>query len=95
MSLTQDDVKRIARLARIETSDAEAQATQAQLNSIFDLIATMQAVDTRDVSPMAHAQEVYQRLRDDVVTETDRHAAFQAIAPAVANGLYLVPKVIE
>ena len=95
MSLTPDDVKRIARLARIETSDAEAQATQAQLNSIFDLIATMQAVDTRDVSPMAHAQEVYQRLRDDVVTETDRHAAFQAIAPAVANGLYLVPKVIE
>ncbi|MBU1263472.1 MAG: Asp-tRNA(Asn)/Glu-tRNA(Gln) amidotransferase subunit GatC [Thiobacillus sp.] len=95
MSLDSDDVKRIARLARIETSDAEAQATQAQLNSIFDLIATMQAVDTRDVSPMAHAQEVYQRLRDDVVTETDRHAAFQAIAPAVANGLYLVPKVIE
>jgi aspartyl-tRNA(Asn)/glutamyl-tRNA(Gln) amidotransferase subunit C len=95
MSLNPDDVKRIARLARIETSDAEAQATQAQLNSIFDLIATMQAVDTRDVSPMAHAQEVYQRLRDDVVTETDRHAAFQAVAPAVENGLYLVPKVIE
>jgi aspartyl-tRNA(Asn)/glutamyl-tRNA(Gln) amidotransferase subunit C len=95
MSLDSDDVKRIARLARIETSDAEAQATQAQLNSIFDLIAAMQAVDTRDVSPMAHAQEGYQRLRDDVVTETDRHAAFQAIAPAVANGLYLVPKVIE
>ena len=95
MSLDSDDVKRIARLARIETSDAEAQATQAQLNSIFDLIAAMQAVDTRDVSPMAHAQEVYQRLRDDVVTETDRHAAFQAVAPAVENGLYLVPKVIE
>jgi aspartyl-tRNA(Asn)/glutamyl-tRNA(Gln) amidotransferase subunit C len=95
MSLTPDDVKRIARLARIETSDAEAQTTQAQLNSIFDLIATMQAVDTRGVSPMAHAQEVYQRLRDDVVTETDHHAAFQAVAPAVENGLYLVPKVIE
>lgn len=95
MSLTPDDVKRIARLARIEISDAEAQATQGQLNSIFDLIATMQAVDTRDVSPMAHAQEVSQRLRPDVVTETDRHAAFQAVAPAVENGLYLVPKVIE
>ena len=95
MSLTPDDVKRIARLARIEISDAEAQATQGQLNSIFDLIATMQAVDTRDVSPMAHAQEVTQRLRPDAVTETDRHAAFQAIAPAVENGLYLVPKVIE
>lgn len=95
MSLTPADVKRIARLARIETSDAEAQATQAQLNSIFGLIATMQAVDTSGVAPMAHAQEVTQRLRDDAVTETDRHAAFQAVAPAVENGLYLVPKVIE
>lgn len=95
MSLSPDDVKRIARLARIEISDVEAQATQAQLNSIFDLIAAMQAVDTSGVGPMAHAQEVYQRLRDDAVTETDRHAAFQAIAPAVENGLYLVPKVIE
>ena len=95
MSLSPDDVKRIARLARIETSDAEAQATQAQLNTIFDLIATMQAVDTRGIAPMAHAQEVCQRLREDLVTEADRHAAFQAIAPAVENGLYLVPKVIE
>lgn len=95
MSLSTDDVKRIARLARIETSDAEAQATQTQLNNIFDLIATMQAVDTSGVSPMAHAQEVYQRLRADVATETDRRAAFQAIAPAVENGLYLVPKVID
>lgn len=95
MSLTPDDVKRIARLARIETSDAEALATQAQLNTIFDLIAAMQAVNTDGVAPMAHAQDVTQRLRDDAVTETDRHAAFQAIAPAVENGLYLVPKVIE
>ena len=95
MSLSQDDVKRIARLARIEISDAEAQATQAQLNNIFDLIASMQAVDTTRIAPMAHAQEVYQRLRDDAVTEIDRHADFQAIAPAVENGLYLVPKVIE
>ena len=95
MSLTQDDVKRIASLARIEIDDAQAQAAQAQLNSIFDLIASMQAVDTGGIAPMAHAQEVYQRLRDDAVTESDRHAAFQAIAPAVENGLYLVPKVIE
>ena len=95
MSLSPDDVKRIARLARIEIDDAQAQATQVQLNSIFDLIATMQAVDTRGIAPMAHAQEVTQRLREDAVTETDRHAAFQAIAPAVENGLYLVPKVIE
>jgi aspartyl-tRNA(Asn)/glutamyl-tRNA(Gln) amidotransferase subunit C len=95
MSLSQDDVRRIAGLARIEIDDAQARATQAQLNTIFDLIATMQAVDTQGISPMAHAQEVYQRLREDAVTEHDRHAAFQAIAPAVENGLYLVPKVIE
>jgi aspartyl-tRNA(Asn)/glutamyl-tRNA(Gln) amidotransferase subunit C len=95
MSLTQDDVKRIASLARIEIDDAQAQATQAQLNTIFDLIAAMQAVDTSGIEPMAHAQEVHQRLREDAVTETDRRDAFQAIAPAVENGLYLVPKVIE
>ena len=95
MSLNQDDVKRIARLARIEISDVEADLTQTRLNAIFELIATMQAVDTRDIAPMAHAQDVSQRLRDDVVTEADRHAVFQAIAPAVENALYLVPKVIE
>ena len=95
MSLSPDDVKRIASLARIEIDDAQAQATQGQLNTIFDLIAAMQAVNTAGIEPMAHAQEVYQRLRNDAVTETDRHAAFQAIAPAVENGLYLVPKVIE
>ena len=95
MSLNQDDVKRIARLARIDISDAEADVTQSRLNAIFKLIATMQAVDTSGIAPMAHAQDVSQRLRDDVVTEIDRHAVFQAIAPAIENGLYLVPKVIE
>lgn len=95
MSLSQDDVKRIARLARLEIDDAQAEAAQSQLNTIFGLIASMQAVETRDIAPMAHAQEVYQRLRADVVTETDRHAVFQAVAPAVENDLYLVPKVIE
>lgn len=95
MSLSQDDVKRIARLARIETSATEAMSAQQELNAIFGLIASMQSVDTAGIEPMAHAQDVSQRLRDDVVTETDRHAAFQAIAPAVEDGLYLVPKVIE
>ena len=95
MSLSPDDVKRIARLARIEISDAEAMTSQTQLNAIFDLIAAMQAVDTTGIAPMAHAQDVSQRLRDDVVTETDRHTVFQNIAPAVEDGLYLVPKVIE
>jgi len=95
MSLSTDDIKRIARLARIEIDDAQAQATQGQLNTIFGLIAAMQAVNTSGIAPMAHAQEVFQRLREDAVTETDRRDAFQAIAPAVENGLYLVPRVIE
>ena len=95
MSLSPDDVKRIARLARIEISDAEAMTSQMQLNAIFDLIAAMQAVDTTGIAPMAHAQDVSQRLREDVVTETDRHSVFQNIAPAVEDSLYLVPKVIE
>ncbi|TCS72109.1 aspartyl/glutamyl-tRNA(Asn/Gln) amidotransferase subunit C [Sulfuritortus calidifontis] len=95
MSLSHQDILRIARLARIRVTEAEAAQTGEQLNGIFRLIEQMQAVDTRGVTPMAHAQEVYQRLREDVVTETDRRAAFQAIAPQTEAGLYLVPKVIE
>jgi aspartyl-tRNA(Asn)/glutamyl-tRNA(Gln) amidotransferase subunit C len=95
MSITLEQVQRVAHLARLEISDSEALATQAGLNGIFGLIEQMQAVDTAGVEPMAHAQDVAQRLRDDAVTETDRRAAFQAVAPEAEAGLYLVPKVIE
>jgi aspartyl-tRNA(Asn)/glutamyl-tRNA(Gln) amidotransferase subunit C len=95
MPLTLEQVKRIAHLARIEISDGEALTTQGHLNGIFQLIEQMQAVDTRGVEPMAHAQDVSQRLRDDDVTEGDRRADFQAVAPDTEAGLYLVPKVIE
>ena len=95
MSLTLPEVKRVAWLARIEITDAEAAAAQGQLNDIFKLIEQMQSVDTGGVAPMAHGQDVVQRLREDRVTETDQHAIYQAIAPQVENGLYLVPKVIE
>ena len=95
MSLTLPEVKRIAWLARIEITDAEAEAAQAQLNGIFGLIEQMQSVDTEGVAPMAHGQDVVQRLREDRVTESDRHALYQSIAPQVEDGLYLVPKVIE
>lgn len=95
MSLTLDQVRRIAHLARIETSPAEAESTLAHLNGIFGLIEAMQAIDTQGVAPMAHAQDLSQRLRPDVVSETDRREAFQACAPETENGLYLVPKVIE
>jgi aspartyl-tRNA(Asn)/glutamyl-tRNA(Gln) amidotransferase subunit C len=95
MSLTLEQVHRIAHLARIEVSEAEAHSTLGHLNEIFTLIEQMQAVDTAGVEPMAHAQDLGQRLRPDEVTETDRRGAFQAVAPEVENGLYLVPKVIE
>jgi aspartyl-tRNA(Asn)/glutamyl-tRNA(Gln) amidotransferase subunit C len=73
-----EQVKRIAHLARIEISDDEALTTQGHLNGIFQLIEQMQAVDTAGVEPMAHAQDVSQRLREDAVTEVDRRAAYQA-----------------
>ena len=95
MSLSTDDVKRIARLARIRVTDQEADVYLPQLNGIFALIEAMQAVDTAGIEPMAHARDVFQRLRPDRVTEPDRRDAFQAIAPQVEAGLYLVPKVIE
>ncbi len=95
MSLTLEQVKRIAHLARIEVSEAEALATQGHLNGIFQLIEQMQAVDTSGVEPMAHAQDLCQRLREDAVSEGSRRAAFQAVAPETEAGLYLVPKVIE
>jgi aspartyl-tRNA(Asn)/glutamyl-tRNA(Gln) amidotransferase subunit C len=95
MSLTLEQVRRIAHLARIEVSDAEAHNTLGLLNGIFALIEEMQAVDTSGVEPMAHAQDLAQRLRGDCVTEHDQRAAFQIIAPETEGGLYLVPKVIE
>ena len=95
MSLTIDDVKKVARLARLEVSAQEAQTAQAQLTNIFGLIAEMQAVDTTGIVPMSHAQDVMQRLREDKVTEGDQRELFQSIAPQVEAGLYLVPQVIE
>lgn len=95
MSLDLAQIRRLARLARLDVSDSEALATAAQLNGVLGLIEQMQAVDTKGIEPMAHALDLVQRLREDRVTETDRHAEFQAVAPAVEDGLYLVPKVIE
>ena len=95
MPLSLPEVKRVAWLARLEITEAEAAAAQGQLNQIFTLIEQMQSVDTEGVTPMAHGQDVVQRLREDRVTETDQHALYQGIAPQVEDGLYLVPKVIE
>ena len=95
MSLPLDQVKRIAYLARIAVTDAEAEAVRGDLNRIFDLIEAMNAVDTEGIEPMAHARDLTVRLRADEVRERDHHEAFQAVAPQVEAGLYLVPKVIE
>jgi len=95
MSLTIDDVKKVARLARLAVSEQEAQTAHAQLSNIFGLIEEMQAVDTSGIEPMSHAQDVTQRLREDKVTEDNQRELFQSIAPQVEGGLYLVPQVIE
>lgn len=95
MSLSPDQIERLARLARIAISASEADAVRTQLNRVLGLIDTMQSVDCRGIEPMSHALDVVQRLRPDRVTEQDRRAEYQAVAPAVERGLYLVPKVIE
>ena len=95
MSLALSDIQRIARLARIRVTDAEAAALRDQLNGVFRLIEEMQAADTAGVAPMAHAADLAQRLRADQATEPNQREKFQAIAPAVEAGLYLVPRVIE
>ena len=95
MSISLADVHRIAHLARIEIDAAQAEEVRAKLDAIFGMINELNAVDTAGVVPMAHTQDVVLSLRADVVTETDRRALYQSVAPAVEDGLYLVPKVIE
>jgi aspartyl-tRNA(Asn)/glutamyl-tRNA(Gln) amidotransferase subunit C len=99
MSLTPDQLQRVALLARIAVSPEEARGVTDRLNQVLGLIDQLQAVDTRGIEPMSHALDaqlaMQQRLRPDAVTEPDRRAEFQAVAPAVDGGLYLVPKVIE
>ena len=95
MSLALSDIQRIARLARIRVTDPEAAALRDQWNGVFRLIEEMQAADTAGVAPMAHAADLTQRLRADQATEPNQREKFQAIAPAVEAGLYLVPRVIE
>jgi aspartyl-tRNA(Asn)/glutamyl-tRNA(Gln) amidotransferase subunit C len=93
--LSEDDVRRIARLARIELAGGEVQGLRDELNGILGLIDQMRAVDTSGVEPMSHPQPLSQRLREDRVAETDQRERFQAVAPQVEDGLYLVPRVIE
>jgi aspartyl-tRNA(Asn)/glutamyl-tRNA(Gln) amidotransferase subunit C len=95
MSLSEDQIRRLAQLARIAVREDESATVTERLNRVLGLIDQLQAVDTDGIEPMSHALEVVQPLRPDAVTEGDQHSLFQAAAPAVEDGLYLVPKVIE
>ena len=95
MSLTPDDVRRLARLARIAIEPEESGAVLDRLNRVLGLIDQMRKVDTKGIEPMSHALDVVQRLRADEVRESNQREAYQSVAPAVDGGLYLVPKVIE
>ncbi|MDE2342265.1 MAG: Asp-tRNA(Asn)/Glu-tRNA(Gln) amidotransferase subunit GatC [Betaproteobacteria bacterium] len=95
MALTDTDLKRLARLARLRLEESEIAGLQGQFAGILGLIDQLQAVDTRGIEPLSHALDLGLRLREDIVTETDQRALFQSVAPQVEDGLYLVPKVIE
>ena len=95
MALTLEDMNKIAHLARVGLSDDEKSLYTDSLNNILGLIDELQAVNTTGIEPLAHALEVTQPLRADIVTEQNNRDAYQAIAPAVQDGLYLVPKVME
>ena len=99
MSLTPEDVSRIAHLARLELQPAESDAMLGSLNDFFKIVDQMSAVDTAGVeplyTPLSAVQQVQLRLRDDVVTESNQRERNQQSAPAVEDGLFLVPKVIE
>ncbi len=95
MTIDRDEIARIAHLARLEVSEEAVAETARELTNILEFVGRMNAVDTTGVTPMAHPLDASQRLREDQITETDRRHDFQACAPAVENGLYLVPKVVE
>ena len=99
MALTSADIARIANLARLELKPAEADRMLTQINGFFDMVEKIRAVDTTGIEPLAHPmatiQDITLRLREDRVSETNNREANQRNAPAIENGLFLVPKVIE
>lgn len=95
MSLTPDDIKKIAHLARLSLPEAQIDDYAQRLSGILDMVAKLQDAPTAGVAPMAHPLDATQRLRPDAVTETNQREIYQQIAPDTEDGLYLVPKVIE
>jgi aspartyl-tRNA(Asn)/glutamyl-tRNA(Gln) amidotransferase subunit C len=95
MSVTSSDIAKLARLARIQISETAANEAAQSISDVLALVDQLQAVNTDGVTPMAHPMDAVQRLRPDVITETNQRELFQSIAPATQEGLYLVPQVIE
>ncbi|MEX0606108.1 MAG: Asp-tRNA(Asn)/Glu-tRNA(Gln) amidotransferase subunit GatC [Marinobacter sp.] len=95
MAISRNDIEKVALLARIRVDEEQVTALEKDLGNILDLVDQLQGADTSQTEPMAHPLDAVQRLRPDVVTESNQRDAFQAIAPATENGLYLVPRVIE
>lgn len=95
MSLTPEDINKIAHLARLHIDASQMDHYARHLSSILTLVDQMNTIDTTDVTPMAHPQYASQRLREDVATENNQREHFQRHAPAVEDGLYLVPRVVE
>lgn len=95
MTITAEQVKRVATLARLDIKPDEIAHYSQNLTRILALVEQMNDIDTDNIEPLSHPQDAVLRLREDTVTEKDRHNEFQAIAPVAENDLYLVPKVIE
>ncbi|MDG4812196.1 Asp-tRNA(Asn)/Glu-tRNA(Gln) amidotransferase subunit GatC [Hydrogenovibrio sp. 3SP14C1] len=95
MSLEKSEVDTISRLAAISVDATEVDQLTAKISNVLDLFQRMEAVDTTNVEPMSHPLDQVQRLREDVVTETDHHKQYQKLAPAAEKGMYLVPQVID
>jgi aspartyl-tRNA(Asn)/glutamyl-tRNA(Gln) amidotransferase subunit C len=95
MSLTTGEIKKLANLSRLALSEEDCTKLSDQLSNILNLVTKMDAVNTKEVAPMSHPLDVHQPLRPDVVTEKNQRDLFLSIAPLTAEGLYLVPKVIE
>lgn len=95
MSLSPEQIRQVAQLARLQLNPEQVEPYARQLSNILQMVDRLSSVDTANVAPMAHPLDMVQRLRPDVVSESDRRDDYQAIAPETQDGLYLVPKVIE
>lgn len=95
MAITPQDINKIARLSRLKVNDSDIPALSERLGNILAMVDRMQSIDTSGIEPMGHPRDATQRLRADSVSETNLREQLQAHAPAVENGLFLVPKVIE